>query len=85
MQDHYSLLLTIYGIVKDDPQPDHYPCRPRELILRRLQEWSHIQQQIQLLEEEQLLVTEQQDTLIIRLTSAGLAKAREQAGVASEQ
>lgn len=77
MQDHYHLLQTIFEIVKDDPQPEHYGCRPRELILRRLQEWSIIQQQLQLLEEEELVTTEQQDTLIIRITSLGLEKARE--------
>lgn len=77
MQDHYHLLHTIFGIVKNDPQPEHYGCRPRELILRQLQEWSYIQQQLHDLEKEGLVVTEQQDTLIIRITTAGLEKARE--------
>jgi hypothetical protein len=77
MQDHYHLLQTIYQIVKNDPQPEHYGCRPRELILRRLQEWSVIQQQLQLLEKEELVTTEQQDTLVIRITPAGLKKARQ--------
>lgn len=76
MQDHYHLLLTIYEIVKDDPHPETYTCRPRELILRQLQEWSYIQQQINQLEAEQLVRTEQQDTLIIRITPAGLEKVR---------
>jgi hypothetical protein len=76
MQDHYHLLQTIYQIVKNDPQPEHYGCRPRELILRRLQEWSVIQQQLQLLEQEELVTTEQQDTLVIRITAAGLATAK---------
>ena len=76
MQDHYHLLHTIYGIVKNDPQPEHYGCRPRELILRQLQEWSFIQQQLHLLQAEGLVVTEQQDTLIIRITSAGLEKVK---------
>lgn len=76
MQDHYHLLQTIYQIVKNDPQPEHYGCRPRELILRRLQEWTVIQQQLQLLEKEELVTTEQQDTLVIRITSAGMEKAR---------
>ena len=76
MQDHYHLLQTIYQIVKNDPQPEHYGCRPRELILRRLQEWSVIQHQLHLLEEEELVTTEQQDTLVIRITPAGLAKAK---------
>ena len=76
MQDHYSLLYTIFEIVKNDPQPERYSCRPRELILRRLQEWSIIHQQIQQLEKEELITTEQQDTLVIRITAAGLEKAR---------
>lgn len=77
MQTHYHLLHTIFEIVKNDPQPEQYGCRPRELILRSLQEWSVIQQQLHLLEEEELVVTEQQDTLIIRITFAGLEKAKQ--------
>lgn len=85
MQDHYHLLQTIYQIVKNDPQPEHYGCRPRELILRRLQEWSVIQHQLHLLEEEALVVTEQQDTLIIRITRAGLAKAKTPSSVVDKE
>lgn len=77
MLDHYQLLYTIYSIVKEDPQPEQYACRPRELILRQFQDWSLIREQLQLLEEEELVVTEQQDTLIIRITSAGLEKAKD--------
>jgi len=76
MQDHYQLLQTIYEIVKDDPQPERYACRPRELILRQLQEWSVIKEHLDLLAAEDLLQTEQQDTLIIRITGAGLERAR---------
>jgi hypothetical protein len=76
MLDHYQLLYTIYSIVKEDPQPEQYACRPRELILRQFQDWSFISEQLRLLEEEELVVTEQQDTLIIRITSAGLEKAK---------
>jgi hypothetical protein len=72
MQDHYHLLRTIYDIVKNDPQPENYGCRPRELILRQLQEWSIIQQQLELLEKEGMVITEQQNTLIIRITQNGL-------------
>jgi hypothetical protein len=77
MQDHYHLLSTIYDIVKNDPQPERYACRPRELILRRMQDWSIIHEQLKLLEKEELVTTEQQDTLIIRMTAAGLEKAKE--------
>lgn len=84
MEGHYQLLRTIYGIVKNDPQPEQYGCRPRELILRQFQEWSVIQEQLRLLESEALVVTEQQNTLVIRITTAGLAKAKEQSKVVKE-
>jgi hypothetical protein len=77
MQEHLQLLQTIYEIVKNDPQPEHYGCRPREIILRRLQEWSVIYQQLQLLSEEDLVSMEQQDTLIIRITAAGIERAKQ--------
>jgi hypothetical protein len=78
MEDHYELLQTIYEIVKNDPQPERYSCRPRELILRRFQEWSVIHQQLLLLETEGMVVLEQQDTLIVRITAAGVEKIRPQ-------
>ncbi len=77
MQAHYQLLHTIYEIVKEDPQPEYYNCRPRELILRQLQDWSIIQDNLQELERESLVILEQKDTLIIRITEAGLLKVRE--------
>jgi len=77
MQEHHLLLQTIYEIVKNDPQPEHYGCRPRELILRQLQEWSVIHQQLQLLREEELVNMEQQDTLVIRITAAGIEKVKQ--------
>ena len=77
MQEHHQLLQTIYEIVKNDPQPEHYGCRPRELILRQFQEWSVIHQHLQLLRQEELVIMEQQDTLIIRITAAGMEKAKQ--------
>lgn len=77
MQEHHQLLLTIYEIVKNDPQPEHYGCRPRELILRQLKEWSVIHQHLILLQNEELVNMEQQDTLVIRITAAGLRKAKQ--------
>lgn len=82
MQDHYSLLHTIYEIVKNDPQPERYSCKPRELILRRMQEWSDIQQQLKQLETEGHVTTEQQETMVIRITHAGLALVKEQLEIA---
>jgi hypothetical protein len=77
MQEHHQLLQTIYEIVKSDPQPEHYGCRPRELILRQLKEWSVIHEHLSLLQEEGLVSMEQQDTLVIRITTAGLKKAKQ--------
>ena len=84
MQEHYQLLLTIYEIVKNDPQPEQYGCRPRELILRQLQEWSIIQEHLQLLQDEGLVKMEQQDTLVIRITATGLWKAKQPDSLVSE-
>jgi hypothetical protein len=78
MDDHYQLLQTIYEIVKNDPQPERYACRPRELILRRFQEWSEIQRQLHLLEKEEMVTMEQQDTMVIRITNTGLEKIKAQ-------
>ncbi len=81
MQPQYHLLLTIYEIVKDESHPKEYGCRPRELILRQLQDWSVIQEQLQLLEQEELINTEQQNTLVIRITEAGLERVRDSMNV----
>ena len=77
MLEHHQLLLTIYEIVKNDPQPEHYGCRPRELILRQLKEWSVIHQHLILLQNEELVNMEQQDTLVIRITAAAIRKAKQ--------
>ena len=74
MEAQYKTLQTIFNISKDDPQPDTYKCRPREIILRQFQDWSVIQQHLALLEEEGLVNTSQEDTLIISITAAGISK-----------
>ena len=74
MESQYKTLQTIFTISKDDPQPDTYKCRPREIILRQFQDWSVIQQHLELLEDEGLVHTNQEDTLIICITPAGIEK-----------
>ena len=74
MESYYKTLLTIYTITEKDPQPVTYQCRPREIILRQFQDWSIIQQHLQLLEEEGLVVTRQLDTLVINITMEGIQK-----------
>jgi hypothetical protein len=74
MEPRYQTLRTIYDIVKHDPQPHTYLCRPREIILRQFLDWGIIQQHLKVLEEEQLVATRQLDTLTILITRAGIDK-----------
>lgn len=76
MDTHYKTLQTIYTITKDDPQPETYKCRPREIILRQFQGWNIIEQHLKLLEEEGLVVTSQEDTLVICITPAGIERTK---------
>ena len=78
MEPRYQILHTIYEIVKHDPEPQTYLCRPREIILRQFQDWSIIQQYLDLLEKEELVTTKQLDTLVISITRTGIEKLKEQ-------
>jgi hypothetical protein len=74
MEARYKTLQTIFSITKDDPQPETYKCRPREIILRQFQDWSVILQHLQVLEEEGYVITNQEDTLVISITNSGIEK-----------
>ena len=74
MEPRYKTLQTIYTITKEDPQPTTYKCRPREIILRQFQDWSVIQQHLHDLEKEEMVVTRQEETLVILITASGIAK-----------
>lgn len=74
METHYKTLETIFSITKDDVQPETYKCRPREIILRQYQDWHIIQQHLSMLEEEGLVITNQEDTLVISITRSGIEK-----------
>ena len=74
MEPRYQILATLYTIVKDDPQPEKYGCRPRELILRQLQDWGTIKSELEILETEGFVTLQQQDTLVISITSDGMQK-----------
>ena len=77
MEPRYQILRTIYDIVKHDPEPQTYLCRPREIILRQFLDWSIIQQHLNLLEKEELVTTKQLDTLVISITAKGIKKLKE--------
>ena len=72
METRYQVLNTLYEIVKDKPDPQTYPCRPREIILRTFLDWSIIHQNLKILEEENLVTTKQLDTLVITITEEGI-------------
>ncbi|MEO7523559.1 MAG: hypothetical protein ABIT58_05655 [Ferruginibacter sp.] len=74
MEERYKTLQTIYDITKEDPQPETYKCRPREIILRQYQSWSTIEKHLRLLETEGMLVIKQEDTVVISITSSGIEK-----------
>ena len=74
MNAHYKTLETIFTIAHQDPNPVTYLCRPREIILRQFQDWSIIQQHLELLEQEGLVLTKQMATLIISITSSCIQK-----------
>jgi len=74
MESHYKTLQTIFNITKDDPRPTTYKCRPREIILRQFQDWSFIQQHLQQLEAENMILTRQEETLVIFITVSGIEK-----------
>lgn len=78
MEAHYKTLQTIYNIAKEDPQPETYKCRPREIILRQFQDWGVIQQHLKLLEEEGFVTTSQEDTIVVCITSSGIQKIKGQ-------
>ena len=84
MEPQYKTLQTIFNITKDDPQPTTYKCRPREIILRQFQDWSIIQKHIELLENEGLLITAQEETLVIKLTTPGIEKIKSENILSSE-
>ena len=76
MNDHYKTLQAIYDIVKDDPHPETYKCRPGEIILRQFLSWSAIEKQLRLLEAEGMISVKHEDTVVISITIAGLEKIR---------
>ncbi len=78
MELRYQILHTVYEIVKNDSEPTTYLCKPREIILRLFLDWGIIQQHLKLLEEEELIITKQLDTLVISITDAGIGKLIEQ-------
>ena len=84
MEPQYKTLQTIFNIIKEDPQPTTYKCRPREIILRQFQDWSIVQQHLNLLAEEGLVITRQEETMIIQITAQGIEKIKSELVITGE-
>ena len=85
MQAHLKILRVFYEIASKETKPLTYACRPRELILRLLDDWNSIHQSIKQLEIEGLLTTVQQDTMVIYLTEKGIEVANESTGAKAKK
>lgn len=78
MEGQYITLQTIYDITRDDPKPESYKCRPREIILRQYQSWTAIEKHLKLLEAEGLIRSSMEDTIVIFITAPGIEKINEE-------
>ena len=83
--DHpYSTLQTIYTIVKDDPDPTSYPCKPAQIIVRQFLPWDTILEHIHQLAKQGLVELHQQERFtLVKITSEGFALCRSGGAAAS--
>lgn len=76
MVEHYTTLQTIFDITKEDPQPETYKCRPREIILRQYHSWTIIEKYLRMLQAEGMVEIKQEDTVVIFITKKGIEKVK---------
>ena len=72
MEEEYHTLLTIFDIVKNDPNPETYLCNAREIILRQYNGWDVIQKHLQVLADKEFIVIKQLDKIAISITQQGI-------------
>jgi hypothetical protein len=77
METKYKILQTIYSIVKEDPDPQTYPCTYREIILKSSRDSSDILGHLDQLHAEGLLIQKKLERTVICITKAGLDKIKE--------
>ncbi len=76
MDNHYATLQTIYSIVKEDPDPTSYPCKPAQIIVRQFLPWDTILHHIMQLHEEGLVRLQQHERFTqVNITHEGLLRA----------
>lgn len=74
MDKRYVTLQTLAKIVSETPHPTQYLCTPREMILHSVFDWELINAHLTVLENEELVVKIQADTLQFYITQKGLDK-----------
>ncbi len=74
MENQYSTLQTLAQIAQEEPNPTHYLCTPREMILHATFDWDLIYKHLLSLQEEAMVIIAQADTLQFSITQKGLDK-----------
>ncbi len=74
MENQYFTLQTLAQIAQDEPNPTHYLCTPREMILHATFDWDLIYKHLLSLQEEAMVIIAQANTLQFSITQKGLDK-----------
>lgn len=75
MDNKYQILVTLWSLVKEIPQPTQYQCQPRQLILLSSFDWATIYAHLLSLQSEELVTIVQADTLQFSITQKGMDEA----------
>ena len=75
MDNKYQILVTLWSLVKEIPQPTQYQCQPRQLILLSSFDWATIYAHLLSLQSEELVTIVQADTLQFSITQKGMQEA----------
>jgi len=74
MDNRYTTLATLAGIVQETAHSTMYACTPREMILHSTFDWDMIHKHLLALTEEGLVLISQAESLQFSITQAGLDK-----------
>jgi len=75
MDNKYQILVILWSLVKEIPQPTQYQCKPRQLILLSSFDWATIYSHLLSLQMEELVTIVQADTLQFSITLKGIDQA----------
>ena len=75
MDNKFQILVTLWSLVKEIPQPTQYQCLPRQLILLSNLDWAMIYAHLVALEKEGLVQIIQADNIQFSITQSGIEMA----------